>query len=385
MRSRFFVLLSFFFLLGCNHPVDAGANETQHIGYVVSLSIASDGKHVISAQSDQHIILWDIQSQKNKSISEKGNIFSAYFIKHSDRFLWQDIDNTIFVQDTDGRIIHSFPLFPTYGHVMTTDLENYFSSDSGWGLYSGYGASKKILKAADDGSFTGHGKLLNLVVNEKTHALLSTGYVYDWEHSGSSEKQRRYAEKLSYEGIVLWDINTNKLLTRLPGNAAKTYATISPDGRFVVSGDENGICFVWDIKENKIAHYLASLHHGRIINPKDPYEKWKRDKTGLIPPPKDFTGGSTISINFINNDYYLRIFYDEHYVALYQIDNDMPVKYLDLGDTPYPSVKEYYRNVSIDTAPDTGILVTGQYRGSGINVYQFDPENLTLDKIWVTQ
>jgi hypothetical protein len=62
----------------------------------------------------------------------------------------------------------------------------------------------------------------------------------------------------------------------------------------------------------------------------------------------------------------------------------MPIKYFDLGTDPFPSVKEYYRNVSIDTAPDVGILVTGQHRGSGINVYKFDKDKLTLKKIWVT-
>ena len=103
----------------------------------------------------------------------------------------------------------------------------------------------------------------------------------------------------------------------------------------------------------------------------------------MITPPADFHGQAVVAVKFISDKYFLRFGADNHYAVLYEIESRLPLKYLDLGTDPYPCTSSYLRNACIDTAPEVGTLVMGQRDGGGINVYQFDKESLTLDRVWV--
>jgi len=89
-------------------------------------------------------------------------------------------------------------------------------------------------------------------------------------------------------------------------------------------------------------------------------------------------------VKFIHDSqYYLRFGYESHTAALFEVDNPWPIKYFDLGDDPFPATASYSRNLAIDTAPKANILVMGQRDGGGILVYRFDPDELTLERVWV--
>jgi WD40 repeat protein len=366
------------------------------LDFIASLSVSSGGRYVISASSEKNIRLWDLKTHKSSTISNNGNLFSAYFVKRKQVFLWQGLNNIVHLTNIDGKDVKKWPHFPTYGHVISSDLSKYYSADTDWNIYVGIGDKMHpVKKDGNSPSFLGSGKLINLQLSNDDSALLSCGIGYEFDGKYAVDYRPAVIDGSNYSklaGVVLWNTKTQKPTSKIVGNVVKTYATFSPDGRYVVSGDENGIVNVWDIKANRLKFMLASIYHGRdISNGKDyshltgdDFAKAVFDKTGLIPVPGNHLGESTVSIKFISNKYYLRFFYAGHYVALYQIDNDMPIKYFDLGTDPFPSVREYYRNVSIDSAPEAGILVTGQHRGSGINVYKFDKDKLTLKKIWVT-
>lgn len=114
------------------------------------------------------------------------------------------------------------------------------------------------------------------------------------------------------------------------------------------------------------------------------YEKWTRDKTGLIQPPSDLgSNEATIALKFIDAEHYLRLLTDSPYAVLFHIDNPLPLKYLFLGRNPFPAVSDYSRNAAIDSAPDAGVLVMGQREGSGIIVYKYHAEKKELEKVWV--
>lgn len=388
---RWFITLVIL-LTGCSNDNAASATK----GYITSLSISSDGQYVISATDNKKIILWDVYKHHSRVISHNGNLFSAYFIKGTDRFIWQDLNNLVHVTSVEGTDIQTWPHFPTYGHVISTNLEHYYSADIDWNIYLGHGNTlNPIKKDGDSPSFMGSGKLINLELSKDDSLLLSVGIGYEFDEKYPVNYRPAVLNDSDYSklaGVVIWSTKSQQPIQKITGNLVKTFATLSPDGHYVVSGDENGIGIVWDINANHKKQMLASIYHGRdISNGKDyshltgdDFAKAVFDKTGLIPVPGNHLGESTLSIKFISNEYYLRFFYAGRYVALYRIENDIPIKFFDLGDDPFPSVKEHYRNVSIDTAPQAGILVTGQHRGNGINVYQFDKDKLTLEKIWVT-
>ncbi|MDH5546790.1 MAG: WD40 repeat domain-containing protein [Gammaproteobacteria bacterium] len=352
---------------------------------VVTLHVSENGNTVISTHISNELVVWDL-SNKNKNVqSTEANIYSAYVTKKGDFYLWQDLQNTVFVNSLGQGVVKKFKHFPVYGHWISNDLGKYVSLDIDWSLNINYGNKVEKIYSGDKNSFLGAHKLLNFSASRSEEIFLTSGYGYDWTPDPRrSEKANLDAMRLSYKGVVLWDASIKKEITRLPGNAAKTHATLSPDGKFVVSGDENARVFLWDVNNPKTPLRMASLFHGTVINPNEHYTKYKWDKTGLIQPPKDYSGERVITVKFISNKHFLRFGHDNHYAVLYEIGNPLPLKYLELGTDPYPCVSDYSRNACIDTAPDVGILVMGQRDGGGINVYQFDKEKLSLEKVWVT-
>ncbi len=379
---------------GCDAQFPGPAKDPR----VWSLSVSADGRYVATAHADRHIVLWDIKTKTKKSISTNGNIYSTYFVKGRNLFLWQDLNDVVHLTGLDGRDKKTWKHFPTYGHVISSDLRHYFSSDKDWNIYHGHGTNlRPVKKDGDSPSFLGSGKLLNMTLSHDEKRLLSVGLGYEFDQRYPVDYQPAVSDKMRWSylsGVVIWDVASLKPLAKLPGNIAKTYATFSPDGKYVVSGDEGGRGIVWNTEKKKRIFELGSLFWGKYIGQgknleglvgKD-LEKAAWDKSGLIQWPEDYSGESILAIKFIDLDnHYLRITANQHYAILYAIDNPLPLKYLDLGTAPYPATREYARNTAIDSAPAAGILVTGQANGPGINVYRYDKATRTLKRIWVAR
>jgi len=364
------LLLTWFVVLttiGCSQASDPA----------FTVSVSSDGRYVVSAHRDNKLILWDIQNKKATTISNKANIYSAYFVPNSDLFLWQSLDRMVHLRGVAGKALLNFTLpHDVYGHIMSSDQKTYISSDEGWGMYLGWGDSLKTLKAPDVGSFSGFGKLLNLQLFSATNTLISAGdsspyYGTAKGYQFSVQKDKGYQELY---GVTLWNTQTLEPIAKLPGNAAKTYATFSPDGKYVVSGCENVQLLTWSTTPTKLLYKADWL---------------ERDSKNQPPVPGEYIDFShhhaIMSIKFIDENKFVRINASEPYAILYEINNPLPLKYLELGTSPFPAVSDYSRNAAIDSAPEAGVLVTGQRDGNGINVYQYDSAKQELERIWVTR
>ena len=127
------------------------------------LSVSSDGKYVISAHHGNYLILWNIAKKTKKIISKSANIYSPYFVKNTDKFIWQDLKtNSVYVQDINLREIKRInPGFQVFGHILKENLETYIASDVDWNLFQFEKGQKYTLKRGF-GDFKGYGKLLNL-------------------------------------------------------------------------------------------------------------------------------------------------------------------------------------------------------------------------------
>jgi hypothetical protein len=354
-------------------------------GRAMVVSVSSDGRYAVSSHSNRRLILWDLQDRRSETISRNANIYSAYFIKGRDAFLWQDLNDVVHVQSVEGERLLSFPHLPTYGHVISADFEHYFSSDAEWGLYYGHGVQMQELRAPGGGSFAGLGKLLNLTLSQDDRHLLMSGDGsprYDERTTLAQEEAKNNYQRM--RGVVLWDVATLEPLHKLPGNASKTHATLSPDGKHAVSGCENRIGFVWNTADGTRKARMASLFHGLYLDEQDPadeYGSW--DTSRFLPPPKDLERAAILALKFIDHaGHYLSVLTYQHYAVLFHVDDPFPIKYLPLGKAPRPSVDEYSRNASIDTAPAANLLVMGEASGSGIIVYHYDPKTQTLKKEW---
>ena len=285
------------------------------------VSVSSDGQYALSSHQDNKIILWNLKSKKKKIISSNGNLYSAYFIKSTNTFMWQDLEDVVHLQKINGTEIKSFNHFPTYGHVITSDLKHYISTDAGHNLFYSYGDSLKKIRQGDKHkrNTPKFGKLYNLSLSDNGKHLVTAGSGSPYDADLLLVEQ----SKVLYEdlrGVALWDVTTLKPIAKLTGNSAKTYATISPDGKYVVSGCENRKGFVWQTKKHDIAPMrLSTLAYGVWLG----IDQW--DDSGVIPIPKDFDQahhGPYMSMKFIDGSKtYLGFLTSEPYALLYDIDN----------------------------------------------------------------
>ena len=363
---------------------------------VMSASVSSNGAYAITTQRDQKLILWDLKGHRRKIISRNANIYSAYFIKNQPIFLWQNLDNVVTAQSVTDEIHTAFELDkPTYGHLMTQDLSTYYYSDIGWSIFRrSEDGSTETIKATDGRAFLGYHKLFNLSMAESERWLVSAG---SGEPKGFEPPYYRSLQEVLNQGadyqrlysVALWDLETGQPAVKLDGNSSKTHAVISPDGQWVISADENGKSFYWSTDQPEIRHRLARYRSGIYLED-TPFEmgdprNW--DKSGLIDTPAGLNT-FTIAVAFIHNsEYYLRFGNNSHFAALFKTGSPWPVKYFDLGESPrlvtYGS--NYDRNTAIATSPEAGILAMGHQSTGGISVYQFDPEELTLERVWVVE
>ncbi len=395
MLSRLLFIFTAIFvaLAGCNaKSASSGRISYANIGAVQVLDVSDDGHWAISTHDSRHAILWNIEQKTYRLVSADANIFSAGFIPNSHQYIWQDLNGRVHVADINGKEVRRFRNFPVYGHALTA-AGQYVSVNDDYGIFTGIGEAQKKLKA-EGGSYQGFGKLLNLSFSPDGKRMVTSGFGSPYDAEWESIQEQGEIGYKNLVGVVLWDLVSAKPIAKLPGNIAKTYATFSPDGKYVVSGDENGIVVVFDVSKKKKKFQLGSLFHGIYIGEGkdltglDPKTRAKEawDSTGLITAPDDYIGQEVLSLKFIDLDnHYLRITANQHYAILYSIDNPLPLKYLDLGTDPYPATREHARNTAIDSAPAAGILVTGQANGPGINVYRYDKTTRTLKRIWVAR
>ena len=358
---------------------------------VMVASVSSDGQYAVSAHRDNQIILWDIEGQTSKSVSDNANIYSAYFVHGSSVFIWQDLSGLVSIEKiTENgatKALRQFEAKDSYGQVMSSDLETHVYSDKQWRLMKG---QEKLKWDGDSPGFLGIGKILNLSISPDGSRLVSfgDGSPPEQEIEASPGDAVDHERRMSrYAGTVIWDLNSVEPVAKLPGNSAKTNGTISPDGNYVVSVDENAKGFVWDARTGEEEYRLANLRFGKYIGGHDAgsAENWDDSGNHLEWPgdfPGEFRGGSKLAVKFVSDSEFVVFHTYSHYVTFYQLGDPHARKVLDLGSRPHPSTGAYLRNASIASAPEAGILVTGQQNGNGINVYQFDEETKELEKIW---
>ncbi|EAZ99590.1 WD40 repeat domain-containing protein [Marinobacter sp. ELB17] len=365
-------------------------------GPVMSIGVSDDGRYIISSHRSNHLILWDIKKENYKALSDDANIYSAYFVPDQQAFLWQSLDNTVTIQTTNGKVLKQFQNFATYGHAVDASLNHYFSANETWNLFYGYGDSlKPLLRDSDSPSLMGSGKLLNIGLSNKEF-YITTGKGHgavDRRPIGDDTPTVRPADNLrfssNFSGVVLWSYETLRPVAKFDGNSSKTHAAISPDGQWVVSADEAGIGLFWNTARPAARHRSASYYGGVYLD-NSPFEtgdlrNW--DDSELISAPPGLNN-FTIAVAFIHNSkYYLRFGNNSHFAALFKTGSPWPVKYFDLGK--YPKLvtygSQYSRNTAIATSPEAGILAMGHQSTGGISVYQFDPEELTLERVWVVE
>ena len=390
-----------FGLTGCHDKQRAKGNE------VMVASISSNGRYVITTNKNRHAYLWDLKQHKQKQISTfPVNIYSAYFIKHSSHFMIQNDDtNQVMIKSINGNTIKHFnPGFASYGEVITHNLKDYFAAKES--------LTVEQIKLPSKQTITLHKSWCQQDHNHKQYSGSATHSCTHFFARGklmnlTLTPDEQYLIGGDTGSILLWSIRTPNIRKNISGVETKNGIAVSPDGHYVVTGDEAKGGIAYDLKNNKL------LYGGEyaIDTPKQvtikSYFKGVYNQNSI----NQVTG-----LNFITNNKYLVSFGANedpfNYLGMYKVDDitwrhnkygtfpsARPLKYLKLDTktvtvhkngkthkkTIYPETQSFLRSQSFDTAPQANRVVMGQANGGGIMVYQYDPDKQKLKLIWAPQ
>ena len=365
----------------------------------LSVSVSTDGRYAISGHAARktnsvsprgQMVLWDIEKKQKTILSDNANSFSALFIPDSHEFMWQDQNDIVHMQNVEGQEIKSFKHPHVQNHRITADKSFYLSVDF-WGrIYKGYG--DEIQPVYTDGGPTINPYSLSIVdnyflsVTDTCHGLddpvAETNLTANPVNPSSSKKS-------SYDGVTLWDKNTLKPIAKLIGNCGSTNGLISPDGKWVITGGENGTYYTWEI--NNLNNRLRLAYQDLYIK-EGKLKEYDETKVLYIPKEVEERGISfgTVAYAFLTESEFIGLGRSANkngkgneFAALFTVGNPWVIGYVEIGNNPSISTNYFQRNLSVSSSPTAHILVTGQATGGGINVYKYHPDKMELEKIWV--
>ncbi|OOF59429.1 WD40 repeat domain-containing protein [Rodentibacter genomosp. 2] len=352
---------------------------------VRNLSISSDGRYVVSAHYGKKLVLWDIEKRTKTVLAERVNTNSPYFIPNSHDFMWQDKHNVVHIQNVEGQEITHFKHYKVERHLMSEDRTLYISADQTGEIYKGYGDN--MVPIYTDTPTWRH---YNFSLSEKYFLTASSGR--GEREDGSVVKMNPVADPIqpsvykrsSYNGVVLWDLNTLKPAAELFGFGGRSDALFSPDGKWIVGGGENLRHYMWETAHLTNRLRLADPDRG-IRNPKG------NDDSQLLRVPGVNMGlNNPVTYAFVTETEFIEFRMSakkdglgEKYSPLYTVGDPWIKAFVEIGNNPVISTDFYEKSNSVASAPKAHILVTGQAYHGGINVYRYHPDKMELEKIWV--
>ena len=367
---------------------------------VISLSVSSDGRYVVSGHVGRNadpsnpigqLVLWDIEKKTKTVLSKNANAFSAMFIPDSHEFMWQDDKDIIYMQNVDGQVIKRFEHpFTVQNHRMTADKSFYLSADMWNHLYKGY--ENDITPIYTDGASISKPVDLSIVGD---YFLSVTAPCSDPDSPVAETKLTANPinpseyKKNSYDGVILWNKNTLKPVAKLNGNCGATNGLISPDGKWVITGGENGAYYMWEI--NNLNNRLSLAFQDEYIKNEN-IKKYDKNEVLYIPKEIEERGISMgkVAYAFITETEFIGLGKSENkdgdgneFASLFTIGNPWVKGYVEIGNNPSISTNYFQRNLSVSSSSKAHILVTGQATDGGINVYKYHPQKMKLEKIWV--
>ena len=367
---------------------------------IISLSVSTDGRYVVSGHVGRNadpsnpigqLVLWDIEKKTKTVLSKNANAFSAMFIPDSHEFMWQDDKDIIYMQNVDGQVIKRFEHpFTVQNHRMTADKSFYLSADMWNHLYKGY--ENDITPIYTDGASISKPVDLSVVgdyfLSVTAPCSAPDSPVAETQLTANPINPSEY-KKNSYDGVILWNKNTLKPVAKLNGNCGATNGLISPDGKWVITGGENGAYYMWEI--NNLNNRLSLAFQDEYIKNEN-IKKYDKNEVLYIPKEIEERGISMgkVAYAFITETEFIGLGKSENkdgdgneFASLFTIGNPWVKGYVEIGNNPSISTNYFQRNLSVSSSPKAHILVTGQATGGGINVYKYHPEKMELEKIWV--
>ena len=377
-------------LIGCSSNPNQAPPDLNMV-----ISVSSDGHYAIATNTNKQAVLWDLQNHSYKIVFKDANIYSAYFIKNTNDFMYQnDATNEVVIEDINGNIIKTFnPGIATFGEVITSDLDNYFGAgvtlslykihisnnektviNQSWCLQDHNGEKYSGSATSECIDFRGSNQLLNLQFTPDQKTLVGSNFGY----------------------LFIWNVTTGKG-TQIQKTDAQTTVSIDPTGSYVVTGDVTAQGYSYSLASSSQPQDLFAYTTPENSETSQYFNNRNQNFLNEI-----------VAIRFIDDQNILVIFNGStdpfYFATLYNPNNIVPINYTGIkrGLTPIkyllltenaesnfnlstskPLVSDdFNRDQAIDTSPSAHILVMSMAKKNGIIVYKYDPATQTLKREW---
>lgn len=288
-----------------------------HTDVVTSISVAKDGRHLLSGSRDKTLKLWDLTTGKYKS-TFTGHFFwinSVCFSPDGKYAISGSADNTLRLWSViNGKEIRTFKGYSGWVETVSCSPDNKYIASSGFldntiklfdinkgelflrtkehgntvfsiafspdGKYiaSGGGDSKIKLWDVKNGNliktFEGHmGFITSISFSPDSKYLVSAAHdklIFIWNIEGSLSETTGIEERVrgSTTGRIRERTRVNISSGKMFGahNYVINTVMFSPDGRYIASGDDEGIIRLWDTRSGRMVKLLNG-NEGINIHP----------------------------------------------------------------------------------------------------------------------